>query len=183
MLYALAVLAVRSAYSARRTALAVNDRCAEREPARPWWCNALMARAAALLAALAAVLAIASPVQAAAPNYILVSGATLKRPILLGNWSENGVLLSALVNAPRAKGSAVRGLARRPRFDLAEFWGWGSKPRPTRPSQANQHGWFYPAHRSKSPVIVLMVNGYRFPRLVPVAAVKILARHHVPLRL
>jgi len=142
-----------------------------------------VARAAALVAALAAVLVFARPVHAAAPNYILVSGPGLKRPIILGNWSENGALLSALVSAPRAKGTVVVALARRPRFDLAEFWGWGSMPRPTRPSQANQHGWFYPAHRSKPAVIVLMVNGYRFPRLVPTAVVKILARHHVPLRL
>ena len=142
-----------------------------------------MARAAALIAALAAVLVLAPPVQAAAPNYILVSGPGLRGPITLGNWSENGALLSALVNAPRAKGKVVLSLALRPRFDLAEFWDWGSRPRPTRPSQANQHGWFYPAHRSKPPVIVLMVNGYRFPRLVPTAVIKILARHHVPLRL
>lgn len=135
------------------------------------------------MAALAAVLVLAPPVHAAAPNYILVSGPGLKRPIILGNWSENGALLSGLVNAPRAKGMVALALARRPRFDLAEFWGWGSRPRPTRPSQANQHGWFYPAHRANPPVVVLMVNGYRFPRLVPTAVVKILARHHVPLRL
>jgi hypothetical protein len=139
-------------------------------------------RAAALVAALAAVLALAPPVYAAAPNYILVSGPGLKRPIILGNWGENRALLSALVNAPRAKGGVVLALARRPRFDLAEFWGWGSLPRPTRPSQANQHGWFYPAHGSKPPVIVLMVNGYRFPLFVPTPVIEILARHHVPLR-
>jgi hypothetical protein len=142
-----------------------------------------MARAVAFAGALAVVLVLASPVQAAAPNYILVSGPGLERPILLGNWGENGALLSALVNAPTAKASVVRGLTGRPRFDLAEFWGWGSRPRPTRPSQANQHGWFYPAHRSKPPVIVLMVNGYRSPRLVPTSVLKILARHRVPLRL
>ena len=142
-----------------------------------------MARATVLVAALAAVLVLAPPVHAAAPNYILVSGPGLERPIVLGNWGENLALLSALVNAPRAKGTVVLALARRPRFDLAEFWDWGSRPRPTQPSQANQHGWFYPAHRSKPPVIVLMVNGYRFPRLVPTAVVKILARHHVPLHL
>jgi hypothetical protein len=152
------------------------------EPANRRWCNGRVARTAALVAALAAVLVLASPVHAAAPNFILVSGPGLKHAILLGNWGENGVLLSALVNARRAKGSAVRGLARRPRFDLAEFWGWGSRPRPTRPSQANQHGWFYPGQRSKPPIIVLMVNGYRFPRLVPTTVLKILARHHVPLR-
>jgi hypothetical protein len=142
----------------------------------------LMARAAAFVGALAVVLVLASPVQAAAPNYILVSGPGLKRPILLGNWGENGALLSALLAAPKAKGSVVRGLTRRPRFDLAEFWGWGSRPRPTRPSQANQHGWFYPAHRAEPRVIVLMVNGYKSPRLVPKSVLKILARHRVPLR-
>jgi hypothetical protein len=135
------------------------------------------------VAALAAALVLAPPVHAAAPNYILVSGPGLKRPILLGNWSENAALLSALVNAPKAKRSVVLGLARRPRFDLAEFWGWGGRPRPTRPSQANQHGWFYPRHRSKPPVIVVTVNGEKVPRLVPTSVLEILRRHHVPLGL
>jgi hypothetical protein len=134
------------------------------------------------LVALAALLAVA-PAQAAAPNYILVSGPGIKHPILLADWSENGALLSALVNAPTAKGSTVRHLARRPRFDLAEFWGWGALPRPTRPGQANQHGWLYPARGSKPAVIVLMVNGLRVPRLLPTRVREIFARHHVPLRL
>jgi hypothetical protein len=133
------------------------------------------------VAAFATALVLASPIQAAAPNYILVSGPGLKRPVLLGDWSENGVLLSALVNAPKATRSVVLGLARRPRFDLAEFWGWGGRPRPTRPSQANQHGWFYPKHRSKPPVIVVTVNGEKLPRLVPTSVLEILRRHHVPL--
>lgn len=135
-----------------------------------------------LLAALAALLTVA-PAEAAAPNYILVSGPGIKHPVLLADWSENGALLSALVNAPIAKGSTVRHLARRPRFDVAEFWGWGSLPRPTRPSQANQHGWLYPARSSKPAVIVLMVNGLRVPRLLPERVRDIFARHHVPLRL
>jgi hypothetical protein len=153
------------------------------EPASRRWCNRRVARAAALGSALVAMLVLASPVYAAAPNYILVSGPGLKQPILLGNWYENGALLSALVDAPRAKSRFVHRLAQRPRFDLAEFWGWGSRPRPTRPSQANQHGWFYPAYRFKPPVIVLTVDGERLPRLVPASVLKILARHHVPLRL
>lgn len=153
------------------------------EPANRCRCNAGVVRAAAFVAALAAVLAFASPVQASAPNYILVSGPGIKRPIVMANWGENGALLSALVNVPEARGNAVRGLARRPRFDLAEFWGWGGRPRPRRPTQANQHGWFYPAHRSKPPIIVLTVDGDQFPRLVPTVVLKILARHHVPLRL
>jgi hypothetical protein len=153
------------------------------EPADRRWCNARVVRTAALVAALAVGLVLALPAQAAAPNYILVSGPGLKRPILLGDWSENAVLLSALVNAPKAKRSVVLGLARRPRFDLAEFWGWGGRPRPTRPSQANQHGWFYPKHRSKPPVIVVTVNGEKLPRLVPTSVLEILGRHHVPLAL
>lgn len=135
------------------------------------------------MGALTAALVLASPVYAAAPNYILVSGPGLKHVITLGNWDENLVLLSALVNAPKAKGNAVQGLTQRPRFDLAEFWGWGNKPRPTRPGQANQHGWFYPGHGAKPPVIVLTVGGEKVPRLLPTKVVKILARHHVPLRL
>jgi hypothetical protein len=77
----------------------------------------------------------------------------------------------------------VHHLARRSRFDLAEFWGWGALPRPTRPGQANQHGWLYPARGSKPAVIVLMVNGLKVPRLLPTRVHEILARHHVPLRL
>jgi hypothetical protein len=142
----------------------------------------MVRRAVPVLAVLASLLAVA-PAQAAAPNYILVSGPGIKHPILLGDWGENLALLSALVNAPTAKGSAVRNLARRPRFDLAEFWGWSALPRPTRPSQANQHGWLYPARGSKPAVIVLMVDGARVPRLLPARVCQILARHHVPLRL
>jgi hypothetical protein len=29
------------------------------------------------------------------PNYILVTGSAIKRPILMANWGENGALLSA----------------------------------------------------------------------------------------
>jgi len=129
------------------------------------------------------MLLLAAPAHAAAPNYILVSGPGIKRPILLANWGENGALLSALVGVPRAESNVLRRLAQRPRFDLAEFWAWGGRPRPTRPGQANQHGWFYPAHGSRPPTIVLMVDGYNFPRLVPARVLRILPRHHVPLRL
>lgn len=125
----------------------------------------------------------AAPAHAAAPNYILVSGPGIRHPILLGNWDENLALLGALVDARTANGSAVRHLARRPRFDLAEFWGWSGLPRPTRSSQANQHGWLYPAHAAKPAVIVLMVDGARVPRLLPTRVREIFARHHVPLRL
>lgn len=142
-----------------------------------------MTRAVALGAALLSALATASSAQAAAPNYILVSGPGLARPVLLANWDENAALLLAVAGAPSAKGSAVRGLARRPRLDLAEFWGWQGLPRPTRPSQANQHGWFYPAHRGRPPLIAITVNGRSVPRLVPLKVLKIFKQHGIPIRL
>lgn len=142
-----------------------------------------MARAVALVGALAAMLVLAYPVEAAAPNYILVSCPGSKRPALLASWSENHDLLIALANAPRAKANVVRGLAGRPRCDVAEFWAWGNRPRPTRPSQANQHGWFYPARRAEPAIFEVMVDGTNVPRIAPARALGILARHGVPTRL
>ena len=129
-----------------------------------------------------AALVAAAPASAAAPNFILVSGPGIKHPILLDNWDENLRLFGSLVSAPIASGKAARDLGRRPRFDLAEFWGWSAYPRPTRPSEANQHGWLYPADASKPAVIVLMVNGSRAPRLLPQRVRGIFLRHHIPLR-
>jgi hypothetical protein len=90
-------------------------------------------------------LVLASTVEAAAPRYMLVSGPGLARPVLLANCEENGALLSALVTARRANEDTVRGLGKRLRLRLGLLWGWPEKPRPTRPSQANQTGWFYPS--------------------------------------
>jgi hypothetical protein len=129
-----------------------------------------------------AALALAGAASAAAPNYILVSGRGLARPIVLGDWNENLQLLSALATAPRAKPPVVRGLSRRPRFDLAEFWAWSGRPQPTRPSDASQHGTFYPAHGSRPAVFAVMVDGTRAPRIAPATALRILARHGVPTR-
>jgi hypothetical protein len=139
-------------------------------------------RRSSFLAAAAAALVLAAPAAAAAPNYILVTGPGLPRPVLLDDWDENLALLSTLVDAPKANRAVVHGLARRPRFQLAEFWGWGDRPRPTRPSQANQHGSFYPAHGRRPAVFRLTVDGSAAPRLAPAAALAILTRHGIPTR-
>jgi hypothetical protein len=142
-----------------------------------------MHRAAIACATFASLLALASPAVAAAPNYILVSGRGLAHPVLLADWNENLRLLAAVARAPRARGDAVRGLSRRPRFDLAEFWNWSYLPLPKRASQANQHGVFYPTHGSQPAVISVMVDGSRVPRLVPQSVQKIFHEHGIPLRL
>jgi hypothetical protein len=120
--------------------------------------------------------------QAAAPNYILVSGRGLSHPVLLADWQENLKILLAVANSPRAQGQILRGLSARPRFDLAEFWAWSGRPRPTRSSQASQHGSFYPAHGSKVALIVVTVQGVTVPRRVPSFVLGTLARHGIPTR-
>jgi hypothetical protein len=133
-------------------------------------------------AIVAAALSLAGPASAAAPNYIFVSGPGLSHPVLLADWSQNLVLLSALVNAQFAPKAVIQGLRNRTRLRLAEFWGWGDGPPPTRPSQANQYGWFYPAGRGRAAVFAVMVNGTNAPRIAPARALRILAAHGIPIR-
>jgi hypothetical protein len=141
-----------------------------------------MARLALAGAVVAAAVAFAAPAHAAAPNYILVSGPGLAQPVLLGDWNENLSLVVAIGQGARAKRPVLRGLARRPRYDLAEFWNWSFLPAPTDPRQASQHGWFYPAHGRKPALFKAMVAGKSFPRLATRAALAILSRHGVPTR-
>jgi hypothetical protein len=136
----------------------------------------------ALLGAALVALTLAAPARAAAPNYILVSGPGLTRPVVLDDWDENLVLMSALAEAPKAGRAVVRRLARRPRFLLAEFWGWGGMPRPTSAAQANQRGWFYPARGRQPAVFRVMVDGTMAPRIAPARALAILAGHGIPTR-
>lgn len=137
-----------------------------------------------LRVAIPAVATVASvlvgPAQAAAPNFILVSGRGLSHPVLLADWQENMKILLSVANAPRARGQVLAGLAARPRLDLAEFWAWSGRPGPTRASQASQHGTFYPAHGPNVPLIVLTVQSDRVPRLVPSFVLTTLARHGIP---
>jgi hypothetical protein len=55
-------------------------------------------------------------------------------------------------------------------------------PRPTRPSQANQHGWFYPAHHGQPAVIAVTIEGAMEPRLALPRALAIFKRHGIPIR-
>ena len=141
-----------------------------------------MARVALVGIVLAAAVALAAPAQAAAPNYILVNGPGLAKPVLLGDQSENLELLVAIGQGPRAKHAALRGLARRPRFDLAEFWNWNFLPAPTDPRQATQHGLFYPAHGRKPALFKVMAQGTRVARIASAQALAILASHGIPTR-
>jgi len=139
-------------------------------------------RALVLLLLATLVLVLASSAQAAAPNYIVVSGPGLARPSVLSNWKENLVLLLALAHARKASGITIRRLVHRPRFDLAEFWGWSGRTPPTSAKGANQHGQFYPAHGTEPAVVVMTADGVTIPRLAPTSLMRILARHSVPIR-
>ena len=125
--------------------------------------------------AIVVTLALAAPAVAAAPNYILVSGPGLRRPVLLDDWHENHRLLISLVEARKVTYAALRA---RPRLDLAMFWAWKDKPRPTRPRDTDDHGDFYPAFGSRPAAFNLFDA-----RLAPPQALRILARHGVPIRL
>ncbi|MBA3401011.1 MAG: nuclear transport factor 2 family protein [Actinobacteria bacterium] len=140
-----------------------------------------MTRVLALVGTTAVALALASAVEGSAPRYIFVSGPALARPVLLANWKENRTLLAALADAPKAEEGTVRLLDGRRALRLGLFWGWPAKPRPTRPYQANQEGWFYPAAGSQPPVVELAV-GASVPRIAPARMLRIFARHGVPTR-
>ena len=73
-------------------------------------------------------------------------------------------------------------LARRPRFDLAEFWNWKFLAAPTDPRQATQHGLFYPAHGRKPAIFKVMVQGTKVARIASARALEILASHGIPTR-
>ena len=72
---------------------------------------------------------------------------------------------------------------KRPRYDLALFWGVPTKPVPTRPNEANQHGWFFPAIGGRRAIVKLRVSGEDFPRVATPETLRILARHGVLTRL
>ena len=138
-----------------------------------------MNAALAVLAVSLAVTVVAAPAEAAARRYIIVSGPGLERPVVLGDWNENLRFLIALLPAERPSPGWE---GDRPRYDLALFWGVPGKPVPTDPRAAGQHGWFYPAAGARRAVIDLQLDGRRFPRLASPKALRILARHGVPIR-
>jgi hypothetical protein len=142
-----------------------------------------VARLGLFAAVVAVAVALAAPAYASSPNFILVSGPGLRQPVLFDDQSENAQLLLAIGRGPRAKRAALRGLARRPRLDLAEFWNWNFLPVPTDPRQATQHGLFYPAHGRKPALFKAMVNGTRVPRVASARALAILASRGIPTRL
>lgn len=137
-------------------------------------------RLAVVVTVLAVAAALSANASAAAPRYILVSGPSLQRPVVLGDWRENLALLTDLI--PTRRPSSGWRSVNRPRYKLALFWGVRSKPIPTDPSKAGQFGWFYPAVNGRRAVVVLLVSGRDGPRIASRNALRILARHRVPVR-
>jgi hypothetical protein len=141
-----------------------------------------MRRLFSALVAAGAVLVAVSPAAAAAaaPHYIMVSGRGLARPVLLDRLDENGRLFIAVATAPRAKGVSTRTLKRRPRLQVTLFWGWSQAQPPTRPSQGNQRGWFYPKCRSRRAILEISATGKVIRTLAPKAVLKIFKAHRIP---
>jgi hypothetical protein len=134
------------------------------------------------LAVAGAALLLAASALAAAPRYIMVSGPGLSRPVLFDVWNENLALYVAIAEAPRATRSAAASVRRRPRLRLSLFWGWPEGQLPTRPSQGNQTGWFYPACRARRALVDLKVNGERVLRLAPKEVLDTFTAHGIPIR-
>jgi hypothetical protein len=132
-----------------------------------------------VVAVVAVCAVLAAPAYAAAPRYILVSGPGLTRPVLLGDWHENLRFYESLL--PARKLPAFR-TAGRPRYDLALFWGVPARPIPTRPREANQHAWFYPAHAGRPAAVDLLLAGESAARVASPGALRIVARHGIPTR-
>jgi hypothetical protein len=139
-----------------------------------------LARISILIAVVLVAGMVAVSARAAAPRYILVSGPGLQRPATLGNWTENLTFLTSLLHAGRPTSGWQHN---RPRYDLALLWGVPAKPVPTRPSEASQHGWFYPATGGRRAVVKMRVSGKDFPRVATPETLRILARHGVPTRI
>ena len=145
--------------------------------------NWLVARSVACLVIVLAALVLTAPASAAYPRYVIVSGPRLPQPILLSQWSETITLMEETSWAPRAGSKARRSLRTRIRYDLALFWEWSPEEAPpTRPRDAQQHGWFYPATARRRAIVDLRVNGIRIPRFAPEAVLRIFVRHHIPTR-
>ena len=125
----------------------------------------------------------AQPAFAAAPRFILVSGTTLREPILLDDHRENLRLFTSVLDGTLRVPSGD--LAGRPSLDLALFWGEGwertASTEGLDPEQADQqHGRFYPATDGGPAVIQLPLAEQPDPVQAPSVALSILVRHGVP---
>src|SRR3954453_9066880 len=132
--------------------------------------------------ALLVLLAVATPAQAAAPRYILVTGPGLSKPVLLGNWRENLDVMMEIVNSGKLAPEQRAGLADRSRLRLSLFWGWGDEA-PKLPSQSNQTGWFWPSVDGAPAIVATVIHGRRDARLASSKLLDVFRRHHVPLSL
>lgn len=117
------------------------------------------------------------PVEAAAPQLLMVYGGGLTEPVILGDWDENLAFLlatSGSIDVPTAE------LAGRPFHSLALFWGgeWsrymaeGGSLATLRPEQANQQGASIPHMAPARPFLswtplVALVGSPAVPILTP----------------
>jgi hypothetical protein len=104
----------------------------------------------AIAVGLLLVVLTASPVFAAAPRVILVTGVNLARPVVLSDWYENGAIMGTAQD--RELDPSAEDLANRLSYRIGMFWGEGrdlyiqsgKDPAALRLEEADQFGRFYP---------------------------------------
>lgn len=127
------------------------------------------------------------PAALAAPGVIVFSGGPLHTAVVLSNWAENQRLMMA-VTTPIAVPDTV--LARRPRVDIAMFWGEGwsryaSSPESLailRRTRESQPGAYYPSwHRQPAVWVFGAIGAMRSSqRRVSRDGIAILRAHALP---
>jgi hypothetical protein len=146
----------------------------------------LTLRASVLFASLMALTGITAPAFAAGPNFIIVNGPGLAKPVVLDEWDENVRLLSA--SETQGADVASESLASRPYLNLALLIGsdWTREKIDALGAEkiAEQSpDRFYPAIDGKEAVVAISLLDRRGPREAGPTVLAILARNGVPTRL
>ncbi|NOT59356.1 MAG: hypothetical protein HOP19_03925 [Acidobacteria bacterium] len=138
-----------------------------------------------------ALLLLVTPIYAAAPWIIRISGDPLAKPIFMTDWHENQKLLVAVKQAADV---SEESLAKRPHLKLALFWGpdWinytksGKTLEQLRHEDGNQFGRFFPAYRGAEAVFTLdspAPNHAPQRRRIDEDGLKLLKKYGLPLSL
>jgi hypothetical protein len=129
-------------------------------------------------------LGLVTPVFAAGPHIIMISGQSLPKPVILSDWNQNQQFLASFTDGEIVKTEDLKG---RSYLELSLFWGpeWLNYLKSNRSldglrsEQANQQGRFYLATDTAGAVVSLNST---FARRVNADGMRFLAEKGVPVR-